>query len=85
MGKVLGLDLGTNSIGIALRDTERGKNITEQLEYFCSDIFKSGVGSGKSGEFSYAAKRTEKRSTRRLYQSRKYRIWETLKLLIKED
>ncbi|MBQ8056091.1 MAG: hypothetical protein IJ270_04680, partial [Paludibacteraceae bacterium] len=85
MGKVLGFDLGTNSIGIALRDTERGKNLTEKLEYFFSDIFKSGVGSGKSGEFSYAAKRTEKRSTRRLYQSRKYRIWETLKLLIKED
>lgn len=84
MEKVVGLDLGTNSIGIALRDCERGKNIAEQLEYFSSIIFKSGVGNGKSGEFSYAAERTKKRSSRRLYQSRKYRIWETLKLLIEE-
>jgi CRISPR-associated endonuclease Csn1 len=82
MGKVLGLDLGTNSIGISLRNEDKGGNIINQLEYFSSVIFKSGVGKGKSGEFSYAAQRTSKRSTRRLYQSRKYRIWATLKLLI---
>ena len=82
MEKVVGLDLGTNSIGISIRNSEKGKNIIDQLEYFCSIIFKSGVGNSKSGEFSYAAERTKKRSTRRLYQARKYRIWETLKLLI---
>ena len=82
MGKVLGLDLGTNSIGISLRNEDKGGDIINQLEYFSSVIFKSGVGRGKSGEFSYAAQRTNKRSTRRLYQSRKYRIWATLKLLI---
>lgn len=82
MGKVLGLDLGTNSIGISLRNEEKGGDIINQLDYFSSVIFKSGVGRGKSGEFSYAAQRTSKRSTRRLYQSRKYRIWATLKLLI---
>lgn len=82
MGKVLGLDLGTNSIGISVRDEDNGGNLVNQLDYFSSVIFKSGVGRGKSGEFSYAAQRTSKRSTRRLYQSRKYRIWATLKLLI---
>lgn len=82
MRKVLGLDLGTNSIGISLRNEDRDGDIINQLEYFTSVIFKSGVGKGKSGEFSYAAERTNKRSTRRLYQSRKYRIWATLKLLI---
>ena len=82
MEKVVGLDLGTNSIGISIRNSEKGKNITDQLDYFSSIIFKSGVGNSKSGEFSYAAERTKKRSTRRLYQARKYRIWETLKLLI---
>ena len=84
MAKIIGLDLGTNSIGISLRNTDLGNDIIEQLEYIDSVIFKSGVGKGKSGEFSYAAKRTEKRSTRRLYQARKYRIWATLELLIEE-
>src|SRR5690606_21877444 len=36
------------------------------------------------GEYSYAAERTKKRSTRRLYQSRKYRLWATLEHLINE-
>lgn len=80
--KTLGIDLGTNSLGIAVRNTDKGKNIAEQLEYYTSIIFPSGVGTGKSGEYSYAAERTKHRSTRRLYQSRKYRIWATLKLLI---
>lgn len=84
MSKVLGLDLGTNSIGFSLRNEDKSGNIIKQLDFFSSVIFKSGVGKGKSGEFSYAAQRTNKRSTRRLYQSRKYRIWATLKLLIEK-
>jgi len=82
--KTAGFDLGTSSIGISIRDTSRSNNIKEQLEFFSSVIFQSGVGKGKSGEFSFAAQRTKFRSTRRLYQARKYRIWETLKLLIKD-
>ena len=82
MRKTIGLDLGTNSIGLSIRDINRGNDIISQLEYFGSVIFKSGVGNGKTGEFSYAAERTKKRSTRRLYMARKYRIWATLKLLI---
>lgn len=81
-GKILGIDLGTNSIGLAVRDTDNGDNITDQLEYYTSIIFKSGVGNGDKGEFSYASERTRYRSIRRLYQSRKYRIWATLRLLI---
>lgn len=80
--KILGIDLGTNSLGLAIRDVDRSKNIADQLEYYTSIIFPSGVGTNKSGEYSYAAERTKHRSTRRLYQSRKYRIWATLKLLI---
>lgn len=81
-GKILGIDLGTNSLGIALRDPDKGKNLIDQIEYYNSIIFSSGVGNGKSGEYSYASERTEYRSKRRLYQSRKYRIWATLKVLI---
>lgn len=83
MSETLGIDLGTNSIGLTKRNTELGNNIVDQLEYFSSIIFKKGVGIGKSGEFSYAAERTKNRSTRRLYQARKYRIWETLDVLMK--
>ncbi|MDR3227700.1 MAG: hypothetical protein LBT56_08540, partial [Prevotellaceae bacterium] len=82
MAKIFSLDLGTNSIGYSKRDTELGNNIEEQLELFGAAIFKKGVGNGKTGEFSYAAERTKHRSSRRLYQARKYRIWETLKVLI---
>ena len=57
MEKTLGLDLGTNSIGLSLRnlDAENFDNIYEQLEHFGSVIFPSGVGTSKSGEFSYAS------------------------------
>jgi len=80
--KILGLDLGTNSIGICVRNADKSDNVVEQMEYFSSVIFSSGVGKDKSGEFSYAAERTKYRSTRRLYMSRKYRIWRTLEVLI---
>ena len=53
-GKILGIDLGTNSIGLAVRNTDNGNNIVDQLEYYTSIIFKSGVGNGDKGEFSYA-------------------------------
>ena len=81
MNKILGLDLGTNSIGWALRDPELEEN---QIEKFGVITFNKGVGLGKIGEYSYAAERTKKRSTRRLYQSRKYRLWATLEHLILE-
>lgn len=82
--KILGLDLGTNSLGVALRNPDLGENIVDQLEYYTSIIFKSGVGNSDSGEYSYAAERTKFRSTRRLYQARKYRLWSTLELLISQ-
>lgn len=85
MGKILGIDLGTNSIGLSLRNPNISGSIQDQLEYFTSIIFSSGVGKGKTGEFSYAAERTKHRSSRRLYQARRYRIWATLKLLIEKD
>ncbi|MBS1607574.1 MAG: hypothetical protein JSS98_11580 [Bacteroidetes bacterium] len=79
MNKIFGLDLGTNSIGWALRNPDLTEN---QIEKFGVLTFNKGVGIGKTGEYSYAAERTKKRSTRRLYQSRKYRLWATLEILI---
>lgn len=81
MSKIFGLDLGTNSIGWALRNPDLKEN---QIEKFGVLTFKKGVGSEKGVEYSFAAKRTKKRSTRRLYQARKYRLWVTLENLIQE-
>lgn len=75
MEKILGIDLGTNSIGLALRENN-------SFSWYGVYTFKKGVGEGKSGEFSFAAERTKHRSSRRLYNARRYRKWETLKVLI---
>lgn len=80
--QTLGLDLGTNSIGYAIRNTLLTGN---QIEKYGVVIFKKGVGNGRQGEFSLAADRTKHRSTRRLYQARKYRKWATLEVLINND
>lgn len=78
MEKILGIDLGTNSIGLALR-------LGDFFEWYGVYTFKKGVGDGKSGEFSFAAERTKHRATRRLYNARRYRKWETLRVLIEND
>ncbi|MEM6516431.1 MAG: type II CRISPR RNA-guided endonuclease Cas9 [Bacteroidota bacterium] len=75
MSKTLGIDLGTNSIGMTLRNDDF-------FEWYGVYTFRKGVGDGKSGEFSLAAERTTNRSSRRLYNARRYRKWETLKVLI---
>lgn len=78
MNKVLGIDLGTNSIGLSLRKES-------ELDWCGVYTFKKGVGEGKSGEFSFAAERTKHRASRRLYNARRYRKWETLKVLVEFD
>jgi CRISPR-associated endonuclease Csn1 len=77
--QILGLDLGTNSIGWAIRDTaEQDNQIIDKGVL----IFEKGVGEGKSGEFPMVQKRTESRGKRRNYQAEKYRKWALLKTLI---
>lgn len=78
MSKTLGIDLGTNSIGMTLRNDDF-------FEWYGVYTFRKGVGDGKSGEFSLAAERTKNRSSRRLYNARRYRKWETLKVLIENN
>ena len=75
MERVLGIDLGTNSIGLTLREGD-------VFSWYGVYTFKKGVGKIKGDEFSYAAERTKHRSSRRLYNSRRYRKWATLKVLI---
>jgi CRISPR-associated endonuclease Csn1 len=79
MQKILGLDLGTNSIGWAIRDIDEVEN---QIIDKGVLTFEKGVATTKSGEEPMVKKRTESRSKRRNYQAEKYRKWEMLKCLI---
>lgn len=83
MSKIVGIDVGTNSLGITVRDTDL--RLGEDIIYSTVHQFRSGVGNGKTGEFSLAAIRTEKRSSRKINRVRRYRKWATLRLLIKHD
>jgi len=105
MAKKLGLDLGTNSIGWALREsdvdvrkrylidyknyndeTDKDKKIlSNEIVDYGVVIFKKGVGDGKNGEFSLAAERRTNRSKRRLYNAKRYRKWELLKILVENN
>ncbi len=80
MAKILGLDLGTNSIGWAIVDKE-GNNFT--LVDKGVRIFSEGVKSEKGIESSRAAERTGYRSARKIKYRRKLRKYETLKVLSK--
>lgn len=83
MTKILGLDLGTNSIGWAIRDDDDFYD--NQIIDKGVLVFKKGVGEGDSGEYSLAAERRSNRSKRRLYNAKRYRKWETLKVLIENN
>lgn len=83
MEKILGLDLGTNSIGWAIRE------VNNELENQIIDkgvlTFDKGVAEDKSGEHPMVQKRTESRGKRRNYQAEKYRKWELLECLIENQ
>lgn len=81
--KILAIDLGQSSIGWLIRDTNKIGG--DQFDKFGVITFNKGVGEEKNVEFSLAAERTRFRSARRLYQSRKYRLWDTLKHLKAND
>ena len=79
MTKILGLDLGTNSIGWAIRDTNKSGNQIVDTNVI---VFPQGVGEEKGVEFSLASERTKHRSSRKLYRRRKKRKTDLLKILI---
>jgi CRISPR-associated endonuclease Csn1 len=78
MAKILGLDLGTNSIGWAIVDKD-GNDFS--LVDKGVRIFSEGVKSEKGIESSRAAERTGYRSARKIKYRRKLRKCETLKVL----
>ena len=82
MAKILGLDLGTNSIGWAITErTESGSVLLDRGV----DIFQEGVNRTKSGEEPMVKIRTNSRALRRHYFRRRLRKIELLKVLIAND
>ncbi|GAA3600778.1 HNH endonuclease domain-containing protein [Flavivirga amylovorans] len=79
MSKILGLDLGTNSIGWAIRDANLEGNQVVDTNVL---VFPQGVGEEKGVEFSLASERTKHRASRKLYRRRKKRKTDLLRLLI---
>ena len=80
--KVLGIDLGTNSIGWAI--TEQSDTGYKLLDKGV-DIFQEGVLREKGNEQPMVQKRTESRALRRHYFRRRLRKIELLKVLIQHD
>jgi len=83
MEKILGIDLGTNSIGWAIREVNA--SLENQITNKGVLTFDKGVAEDKSGEHPMVKKRTEARGKRRNYQAEKYRKWALLECLIQEN
>ena len=79
MAKILGLDLGTNSIGWAI--TEQQDDSYTLLDKGV-DIFQEGVAREKGEEKPMVQTRTDARALRRHYYRRRLRKIELLKVLI---
>jgi CRISPR-associated endonuclease Csn1 len=82
MEKILGIDLGTNSIGWAIREVNNDKD--NQIIDKGVLTFDKGVAMKEGKEFPMVQKRTESRGKRRNYQAEKYRKYELLECLIHE-
>ncbi|MBL0017875.1 MAG: hypothetical protein IPP17_15935 [Bacteroidetes bacterium] len=81
MNRILSLDLGTASIGWAVREKSHSPSIEDIIESGVV-IFPEGYGSVKGNQFSLASERRKKRLIRRGYYRRKLRKYATLKVLI---
>lgn len=83
MSRILGLDLGTNSIGWGIVD--ENNDGTYKLFDKGVTIFQEGVKIEKGIESSKAADRTTHRHSRRHYFRRKLRKIEVIKVLVEND
>ena len=83
--KVVGIDLGTGSLGILLRNLELGNNIIDQFEWFSVTTFNAGTGMSQTGEYTLASDRRAHIQSRRLKEHSRWKRWATLALLIEYD
>ncbi len=87
MKRILGIDLGTNSLGWAVLVKENGKFRLSQDEHKVHSgvIVFPEVTTGAQQTMSKAAERRKFRGARRMKFRRKIRKYETLKVLIESD
>lgn len=71
--KVVGIDLGTGSLGVLLRNLELGNNIIDQLEWFSVTTFNAGTGMSQTGEYSLASDRRSHVQSRRLKEHSRWK------------
>ena len=82
MAKILGLDLGTSSIGWAIVEQhDSGYSLLEKGV----DIFQEGVARVKNNEKPAVQDRTDARALRRHYFRRRLRKIELLRVLVRHD
>lgn len=84
MNRILGLDLGTNSIGWALVNNVENKILGTGVRIFPEGVETKTIGSGEK-EQSKNATRREARQTRRQYFRKKLRKAKLLDVLIDHD
>ena len=82
MEKIIGLDLGTNSIGWAI--VHRYNDLSYTLLDKGVNIFQDGVAHDKSGEKPAVQERTAARASRRHYFRRRLRKIQLLKILVEQ-
>ena len=80
MEKVIGLDLGTNSIGWAI--VSHNDDLSYTLQDKGVNIFQDGVAHDKNGEKPAIQARTDARASRRHYFRRRLRKIQLLKILV---
>ena len=83
MERVLGLDLGTNSIGWAI--VQHNADLSYTLLDKGVNVFQDGVAHDKSGEKPMVTDRTNARASRRHYYRRRLRKIELLKVLVEHQ
>ena len=83
MEKILGLDLGTNSIGWAI--VQHNDDYSYTLLDKGVNIFQDGVAHDKSGEKPMVTDRTDARASRRHYFRRRLRKIQLLKVLVEHQ
>lgn len=83
MAKILGLDLGTNSIGWAVVDTTENKILDTGVRIFPEGVEPKTIGQGDK-EQSKNATRRDKRQMRRQFYRKRLRKIKLLKILIEQ-
>ena len=74
MAKILGLDLGTNSIGWAVVDTTENKILDTGVRIFPEGVEPKTIGQGDKEQSKNATRRDKRQMRRQFYRKRLRKI-----------